>query len=373
MNNVRYKIRVEVNTLKIEEILNKCIVDRIPLNNIIRHNRALITFETFYENYEDLRKIVRRYGGKIKIIEEKGNIIKIKKIKKRFSLFIGALLFLMLIFTLSSFVWAIDIETEKNLSSFEIREILNELGVKQGISKRKINVYEIEKEIENKSNEVLWVRTRIEGSTLKVVLKEKVNPPKEENILEENIYAKMDGEIKRIYSEKGIALVNNGDIVKKGDVLISGDVPLGEGEERISSKALGKVIANTFYTKEIDVKVSGIEWVRTGEIDKDIYIEILGKKIYFKKASKSFQKYDKIESNDGILNKTTYHEKTENEIKINREEIVKSSIESLEKLLTKDLSIDAKIIEVKNQILDLDEGKIKIIVEFTVEQNIANR
>lgn len=369
MNNIRYKIKVEINTLKIEEILNNCIINKIPINNVRRVNKALITFETFYENYEDLSKIVKRFGGKIKIIEEMGNIIKIKKLKKRISLFLGGIIFLALVFGFSRYIWAIDIETEKNLSAFEVREILAELGVKQGNSKAKTNVYEIEKEIENKCDEILWVRTRIEGSTLKIVIKEKVNPPKELEGSEDIIYAKMDGEIKRIYSDKGVAVVKNGDIVKKGDILIQGETEI----EGIETKAIGKVIANTFYTKEIDVKINGMEEERTGETDSDIYVKIFGKKIYLKKSSKSFQKYDKIESNDGIVKKITYHEKKEKEIKVNKEEIIKSSIGSLEKLLEKELSIDSKVIDSKSEVLELEEGKIKIIVEFTVEQNIANR
>lgn len=370
-NLVRYKIEVEINAIKIEEILNLCTRNGIPLSNVRKINKVLISFETFYEYYKDIQKIVKRCGGKIRITREMGNIIKIKRIKKSLSFFVSGIGFLVIIFILSSFVWAIDIETEKNLSPFEIREILNQLGIKQGMQKNKINVYEIEKEIENRCDEVLWIRTRIEGSTLKISLKEKVNPPERLNVEEGNVYAKMDGEIKRIYAENGTAVAKPGDIVRKGDLLIEGIN--GTGDTAFETKADGSVLANTFYTKEVEVLVSGKESVRTGKKDNDIYLDMWGKKIYLKKSSNSFQNYDKIESNDGLIKEVTYYEKEERKINVNKEEKIKSSLESLKKLLQKELPIDAKIIDTEDEVLELGDGKIKIIGQFTVEQNIAHR
>ncbi|MGL5648026.1 MAG: sporulation protein YqfD [Clostridium sp.] len=368
---IKYIIRVEINTLKGEEILNACIQNKIHVSKVRKVNKALLSFETFYEEYKDLYKIVKRYGGKVTVIEEKGNIIKIKRIKKRIGLLIGGGVFFLILFSLSNFIWAIDVETEKKLSPFEIREILLELGVEQGMLKSKIDVYEIEKSIEDKSEDVLWSRVRIEGSTLRVIVKEKVNPPVNIEENEGDVYAKIGGEIKRVYSEKGTALVKAGDIVREGDVLIEGYIE-GNGEV-IESKAIGKVIANTFYTKEIIVNMDGDEEVRGENSEKEYYLNILGKKIYLKKFSNSFEKYDKIEEENGFFNKKIYYEKKIETVKKDKNEIIKNISQNLKSLLEKELPIDAKIINTKVDAFELEGGKIKIIVEFTVEQNIANR
>ncbi len=181
----------------------------------------------------------------------------------------------------------------------------------------------------------------------------------------------MDGEIKRIYAENGTAVAKPGDIVRKGDLLIEGIN--GTGDTAFETKADGSVLANTFYTKEVEVLVSGKESVRTGKKDNDIYLDMWGKKIYLKKSSNSFQNYDKIESNDGLIKEVTYYEKEERKINVNKEEKIKSSLESLKKLLQKELPIDAKIIDTEDEVLELGDGKIKIIGQFTVEQNIAHR
>ncbi|MGL4873140.1 MAG: sporulation protein YqfD [Clostridium sp.] len=368
---MEYIIRVEINTMKGEDVLNTCIQNKIHVSKVRRVNKALLSFEIYYKDYKDLIKITKRYGGKIRVIEEKGNIIKIKRIKNRIGLFVGAMIFLGMLFLMSKFIWAIDIETEKKLSPFEIREVLLDIGVEQGMLKSEIDVYEIEKAIEDKCNDVLWTRVRIEGSALRIVVKEKINPPVNLEENEGDVYAKIGGEVKRIYSQKGTTVVQVGDIVKEGDVLIEGYIE-GNGEI-IESKAIGTVIANTFYTKEVEVNLDGGEETRGEESEKEYYLNILGKKIYLKKFSNSFEKYDKIEEENGFFNKNIYYEKKVSSIKKDKTEVEKNVVKDLKDLLEKELPIDAKIINQKVDILELGGGKIKIIVEFTVEQNIANR
>ena len=134
----------------------------------------------------------------------------------------------------------------------------------------------------------MWLRVRVEGSTLKVVITEKVNPPVKDEDKYGNLVADMDGQIKRIYTYSGRAVVKNDDIVKKGAVVIEG-IDGNEGGEYVVRPS-GMVIANTFYEKEMNIKISGVEYKRSGNKDLDIYIELFGKKIYLKKILKSMIK-----------------------------------------------------------------------------------
>ena len=95
-----------------------------------------------------------------------------------------------------------------------------------------MNVRELEKKMEDLNDQIMWIRIRVEGSTLKLVIKEKVNPPSKEKILYNQVVAKMDGEVKRIYTNSGNPAVVPGDIVKKGDNLI---LPI-QGEKVLKKK-----------------------------------------------------------------------------------------------------------------------------------------
>jgi similar to stage IV sporulation protein len=291
------------------------------------------------------------------------------KLKKKVSLVIGAVLFFVVIFILSNYIWGIDIQTQRNLSPFEIRQQLTSIGIKPGLKKEEVNVRELEKKMEDLNDQIMWIRIRIEGSTLKLVIKEKINPPSKEKILFNQVVAKMDGEVKRIYTNSGNPAVIPGDIVKKGDNLILA-IQGREGFER-DVKPNGTVIANTFYEKFMEVKISGEKLERTGKKNSSIYLSFFGKKIYLKKAINGFDYYDKIEENNGCINQIIYFEKKAKNVNLDRDSTINEAKEKLQNSLKKTLSNESKIIDSKITVDDIKEGKILVKVIFTVEQDIA--
>jgi similar to stage IV sporulation protein len=370
LNNLKSgQITIEVSALKPEKILNILWDNEIYICNIVKVDLMTIRFNIHFKDYKEAEILIKKYKGKVRIVESSGIIILLMKLKRKFSLVIGAGLFFVVIYILSNYIWAIDIETQRNLSPFEIRQQLSLIGIKPGISKSQINVYEIERKMEDLNGQIMWIRTRIEGSTLKLVIKEKVNPPSTEKILYNQVVAKMDGEVKRIYTNSGNPAVVPGDIVKKGDNLI---LPIQgrEGFER-EVKPSGTVIANTFYEKFMEVQISGEKLQRTGKKNSDIYLSFFGKKIYLKKAINRFDNYDKIGEKNGFFNQVTYFEKKGTPVNLDKDATVKESAEKLENSLRKTLSNDAKIIDKKITVDDMKEGKILVKVIFTVEQDIA--
>lgn len=363
-------ITVKITLIKTEQMLNALWKNNIRADNIRKIDAATLTMNIYGEDYEDVKKIVKRCNGKIKILKRKGTIVKLSKIRKRLSFVIGGGIFLIILFLLSTFIWAIDIETEKNVSPFEVRKMINNLGIHQGMSKRKINVYDLEKKIEDYSSEILWVRARMEGSSLKIKVEEKVNPPKLLDTYNKGVVARKDGEVKRIYTKFGTPAVAPGDMVKEGDTLI---YPYdGDMDEKYEVNPQGVVIATVFYERTLEIQIKGEKLERTGNKDSDIYINLGGKKIYLKKATNSFKNYDKIEDKDGMLRSVNYYEMKSKKINLNKEKAVENSMKKLEEFLKKDLTNEAKIVGKTYDVLDVNEEKIKVIAQFAVEENIAS-
>lgn len=363
-------ITVEITLINTEQLLNTLWKNNIRIDNIKRINAATFTMDIYGEDYEDVKTIVRRYNGKIKILKRRGVMARLSRIKKRISFILGGIIFLLILFMFSTRIWAIDIETEKNVSPFEVRKMLSDLGIKQGLSKDDINVYDIEKKLEDLNSEILWVRARMEGSSLKLKIEEKINPPQVLEGKEGEVLAKKDGEVKRIYTEFGTAAVNPGDMVKKGDTLI---LPYyGLLEEKYETSASGVVIANVFYERSLEVQINGEKLERTGNKDRDIYLDLYGKKIYLKKSTNSFKNYDKIEDNNGIFKSITYYEVENQEINLNKDKVIEESVNKLEKFLIKDLTNEAKVVKRNYDVEDIGDGKIKIIASFIVEEDIAS-
>jgi similar to stage IV sporulation protein len=363
------QVTIEASVLMPEKILNILWNNEVYICNIVKVDLATVRFTIYINDYKEVERLIKKYKGKVRIVNTSGIIVLLMKMKRKVSLVIGVGLFFIVIYILSNYVWAIDIQTQKNLSPFEIRHQLSTIGIKPGLNKSKINVRELEKQMENLNDEIMWIRIRIEGSTLKLVVKEKVNPPSIEKVPFNQVVAKMDGEVKRVYTNSGNPTIVPGDIVKKGDDLI---VPI-QGREGFQKevKPSGTVIANTFYEKFMEIQISGEKLERTGKKNSDIYLNFFGKKIYLKKAINGFVYYDKIEEGNGCFNKKIYFEKKGKIINLDKDNTVKEAKEKLEASLKKTLSNDAKIIDSKVTLEDVKEGTILVKVMFTVEQDIA--
>lgn len=363
-------IIIEVKVYNPEKFINFLWYKGIRVKNIQRVDISTLIMEVPYGDYKYINSIAKRSEAKVKVISKKGLAFFLMRIRTSFSLVFGVIMFLTLLYFLSMFIWAIEIDTNRYIPPFEVRKQLKTLGIVPGIKKSKLNVYDLEKKIEDINGEVMWVRARIEGSTLKIKIEEKVNPPK--NIVQPNnndVIAKMDGEVVRIYTTSGTAQVKGGDVVKKGQVLIKGI----EGKEgfEYTTAAEGKVLANTFYERMMELQVSGEIITRTGEKQEEMYFEILGKKIYIKKAIKKFKDYDKIEEKGNLLNKAVYYEKTSKDIIEDREKIINSSVEKLYNSTMESLDKQAKFVNKVVNVEELGEGKIRLKVVFIIQQDIA--
>ena len=363
------QLTIEVKALKTEKILNAIWNRNIPVNNVVKIDLTTIMFNIDYKEYDEVLSIIKKYKGKIKITNRNGWIFRLIRLRKKISLSFGIFLFFGIIYGLSNYIWAIDIETRENLSPFEVRRELESIGIKPGLKKTDINVYEIERKMQTINNQIMWIRTRIEGSTLHLVIEEKVNPPSTEEKKSDSIVAKSDGEVQRVYTYSGNPAVSPGDIVKEGDILIY-PIQGREGFE-VETKPSGKVIANTFYEKYMEVQVSGENLKRNGNKQSDLYLSVYGKKIYLKKTINKFMYYDKIEETNGVFNSVTYFEKKATQINEDKEKILEDASDKLEESLKKSLSNNAKIIKKDITTEDIGDGKLLVKVIFTVEQDIA--
>lgn len=364
------RVIVEINILRPEKLLNILWSEAINIINVKRIDAATIRITIDYSDYKDVVVIVKKLNGKCKIIGSKGRLFLIGKLKSKFFLSIGGGIFIILLLYFSTFVWSIEITTKQNVSPYEIRQQLYSLGIKPGISKKSIDFKEIEKKLESINSDILWLRARVEGSTLKIAIEEKVNPPKIKERKYGNLIARMDGEVSRVYAFSGRSTVHAGEYVHAGDVIIEGIN--GKEEEPYEVIPDGVVMANTFYEKSMVTQINGSEMKRTGEKDSDIYLSFFGKKIYLKKAIKDFQEYDKIEESKKIINKVNYYEKKEFPIELSKEEVINNSVNVLEESLYNSLTREAKIVDKIVTTKENSSEDLVVNVVFIVEQNIVN-
>jgi similar to stage IV sporulation protein len=369
MNNLRkYKkgtITMEIQSLMPEKFINLLWRNGVVAKNIKKVNITTVVLEVKLSDYGEISKVAKRTGTKIRIIERKGVSFFLMKIRSRFALLLGLVLFGGIIYYLSTFIWNIEINTENYISPYELRHQIKGFGVRPGLRKKNIDVYNIENQITRNNDEIMWVKVRIEGVKLKVDVIERQSPPIiVRNQTPCNLIANKDGIVVRVFTTEGTAIVKNGDMIQKGDILVKGEQ--GKEGSVYPVRAEGEVIARTFYEEIKEVPLYNISKIKTGKSISNLYIKFRNKKIYLKNNLIPYGNYDKIEDNNRFINKEVYYEVKEKNIPVDTTKITEEIYSNILRNLDKNVTIKDKIQDVKKE-----KDKYLIRVCVFAEENIA--
>jgi len=362
-------ITIEIQSLMPEKFINLLWKNDVNVQNVKKTSITTMIMDLPLKDYGVLEECAKKTQTKIKILKRKGLSFFWLMMKRRMALFLGIVIFGGLLYYLSTFIWRIDIITDQVLTPYEIRQQLAGYGIKPGINKSNVNVYEIQDKMLKNNENIMWIKVRIEGSELKVNVVQRQSPP---DIITDdtpcNLLAKRDGEIVSIYTTAGTALVRKGQIVKKGQMLVKGEQ--GKEGSVYQVHAKGEVKARTYYELEKEVEISGVKEKKTGKSIKNIYIEIKGKKIYLKNSLNKFSKYDKIVNNKQFFKTEIYNELKEEKFELDSKKVIDDTSKELYDKITAGLDKSIKIIDKK---LDPEIRDNKCFVRLIViaEENIA--
>ena len=228
------------------------------------------------------------------VVEARGGAYLAKKMTLKYiSLAITAIIVIALLFYLTTICFEVRIDCTDQQLKGKISDVLEENSVKVLMSKRKIDTAKLSYEISKNIDEIGFANCYFNGGVLHISIKG-VHVV-EEGKQYERIVADRDCIITKVLVYSGTALVKEGDVVKKGDVLIEGYVdslpndPENEENERFSVPADGVVMGQTAYTKQILVTDSEVRAVRTGESYSVTQLYIFGKPIGKQKPIKYAQ------------------------------------------------------------------------------------
>lgn len=269
MNN-NVLISVESNSNK---FINYLIYHDIKYSSLKKKDNVYLLIV----NYEDYKKINRRYVTKIIRyygIKYYKNILFVHKY-----MIISFIISLMLLILLTNTIFDIEIKTDDNEMKNKILNILKKNDI--DIYKRKKNfneLTEIKEKILNENDDILeWIEISSKGCKYIVNLTPKVKSNNIDDNEVGDIIADKEGVIKHIVIHKGTKIKEVNEYVKKGDILISGNIT--KDEEVINQvKADGKIYAEVWYLSKINIPLDYIDKVPTGKVINHYYIELFNKK-----------------------------------------------------------------------------------------------
>jgi len=241
--------RVEAKGAYPESLLNACAVNALEIWDMRCLDAYTLTFCIYERDEAMLRTLAEKTMCDVKL-ETVGGGSRLKNFAKRHVVFFaGAIVILMLLVLSSFFIWDMEVYGNDKLSDGEILRALADCGVDCGTFWPGMDKELLRSEMLLRLPELAWMTVNVNSSRASVVVSERLEKP--EIYVESDsadLIAKNTGIIKNISALNGKLMVEAGQAVTEGEVLVSGIMDSISSEPRFV-RAQGEVIAGTWHEK----------------------------------------------------------------------------------------------------------------------------
>ncbi|MBQ3483125.1 MAG: sporulation protein YqfD [Clostridia bacterium] len=204
---------------------------------------------------EGIALCVRRQGGAPHLLA---------RLCARPGLVCGIVLALLLVIASRFFVWDIEIYGNERLSREEIEESLALAGLTRGTFLPTLDRDSVVGAVRHGDARIAYMAIRRHGTVVSVQIREAEPTPAERVNAPANLVAKCDGVIVLPLIYEGECLVQEGQVVRAGEILAGGLLDTDNNGYRIT-RAAGQVIARTVHTYTVTVPFTYEEKVYTGQ------------------------------------------------------------------------------------------------------------
>lgn len=357
---------------KEEGILKTLISNNIYFSNYtIKDNKVI-----FIINYEDLELLSKL--ANIKVIKYYG-LVGIKKfLKKHYILLTSFILSYLIIIILSNVIFKVEIVTNNQVLKDNITYYLNYYGiVKYKFVKSNKYIENVKEKIllENKDT-IEWISINREGVKYVVNVTPRVISNRVSIDKPSNIVSKKDALIKYLVVTGGSSVKEVNDVVKKGEVIISGNVVKFDKVVG-TTRSKGKVFGEVWYTVNISIPFKHVIYEKTGETINHIYLDIFGHKFtlvghYI--TNNSINEVSVLVDKPYLFFKLMKESKelyNYKEVNLNSESAFKEALKRADKSISNKLDTNEYIIERKVLKKDVFSSKIDIELFYRVYENIG--
>lgn len=265
---------VKVKGERLERLINRMMIQRLAAWNLVRTSKEDAQVSITLTDFFKLRMLLKETGCRVEVIERVGLPFILKKVKRRIGLYVGAGLFLIMLYVYSMMIWTVEIEgITLPEDEYHVRQTLEEMGVKPGALKFRLDdVNTIKRKVMEEIPTVTWVGFEYEGTKAKLTVVEKTMPEIPEKTNPRNLVSTKKAIVHDIFVEKGEAKVKPDQYVKPGDVLISGKLGTEDNPEIVSAK--GKVLGEVWYVSEVSIPLERTQKLLSGEEKKQYYLNV---------------------------------------------------------------------------------------------------
>jgi len=264
-------------------------IDGYSYNEVVRF---LLKRNIFYkdltskDNYVTLiikltdYKKVKREIASAKIIKYLGVNGFLSWFKRHCVILLSFILSYAVLLALSNVIFDIEIVTSNQELKRVISLYLDDYNIKKyKFMKSSEELNKIKEEILSENKDTLeWIEFERTGTKYTINLTERIINAKDGEKVPSDIVASKDATILYMVTKSGTRIKDLNEVVKKGEVIISGNIMKDENlVEQV--EADGEVFGETWYTVTTTVPYTHVEYEKTGTTINHIYMNIFGKKI----------------------------------------------------------------------------------------------
>ena len=217
------------------------------------------------KDFESISEEAKKCGCFLTKCKDHGFLNFAKRFKLRFGILVGILLFFIAMMVSSLFVWDVEVVGNAVVTDEQILKVCDENGLHFAATIFNVNEQDIEHKLKEKFPEISWVSlNRVAGKYIIEISETKGKP----NIVEWqgpcDVISKYDGEIVYVEAYSGTPLVEAGNVVKKGDVLVTGAQEMKGMDHFVFSHSDAKIFAKVTRHNETFLKKNSIIEQKTG-------------------------------------------------------------------------------------------------------------
>ena len=362
---------ITVEGVSVERFLNHLMRNGIKVYNVKKISSTKIEFNLDREDIKAFKNVYRGSNFQVKIKQSTGLPFILKRIYKNKGMWICGVISLFLLIMTSQFVTDIYIQVPEGIKKEDIRKELYQVGLKPGVYKKSIDRKEIRDHIMLKFNDVAYLSINVKGTNIFVTVTKKAETLKSvEQSNYCNIIAKKDGIIEKVIARSGNSVVQKGDIVRKGDVLINGS----------NNKSIPEVWATTFYEASKSASYEEVVKEKTGN-KKNVYTLSFYDNKYTIRRNIKYNDYV-IENEEYKLSLgnytfplklkvSTFYETKDKKIEKDKEQVKKELKEKTLKELDYIIPASARIVDSKHD-YKVNKNMLEYTITVQTSENIAN-
>lgn len=210
-----------------ERLINLCAQEGIDFWAMEWLDERTVRMTTRRYTLGRLEEVARRAGCEVEQESSRGLPDFLSRFRTRYAFLIGLVFALCAVGFLSRFVLTVQVTGNREVPSAVILSQLRQLGVRPGVYGPGLERKQLAQELLVRVDGLSWAALNLHGTRLEVVVRESIRVP--ERVDESgyfDVVAEADGVVTHIEPELGEAVVQEGAVVAKGDVLISGTVTM---------------------------------------------------------------------------------------------------------------------------------------------------